>query len=129
MRSFRSVIATAVSQYWWIAVIVAVMACMHAVGTEGKPNTDAQPAADLSGPVACGSSSCGSGQLCVDQQMDGPDGSSDATDNYSCGNAPANCPLVQCSGVGGSGACPPCLALCEGDVVYDGQRTVTCYPF
>jgi hypothetical protein len=126
MRSFRSPIATGVSRYGWVVVLVAAIACMHSVG---KSDVDAPPPVDLSGPVTCGSAMCGSGQLCVDQQMDGPDGSSDATDNYSCTNAPANCPLQQCSGVGGSGVCPQCLTLCEGDVTYDGSRMVTCYPY
>jgi len=92
------------------------------------------PGPDLSGSIACGEMTCGSGQLCVDFERDGSDGSADPIDEYSCRTPDPGCPLVECNGScadhSGPDCCPMCIIdLCGPIGGYDGERSVSCYGF
>ncbi|HTR49569.1 MAG TPA: hypothetical protein VMJ10_02615 [Kofleriaceae bacterium] len=124
MRPFLTWIATRLSRFRYVAGIAVVVACLH--------STAPQP--DLSGTVACGDFTCGTGELCFDSERDGSNGSADPIDEFSCLTPPADCPLYACDGqcpAGGNGnlpCCPACLVdgpLCS----YDGKRDVGCVGF
>jgi hypothetical protein len=105
---------------------VGVVSCVHTLAT---------PEPDLSGSIACGVMTCNSGELCIDKEVDGPGGSNDPIEEYSCATPPPSCPLVACNGTcgingGPSSCCPSCIAnLCGPIVSYDGERSVGCYGF
>ncbi len=89
---------------------------------------------DLSGSVACGTMTCGDGQLCIDSTRDGSEGSSNEIETFSCATPPADCQLLECSyecpHEGVSNCCPPCIVgLCGGIPGYDGSRNVSCVGF
>jgi hypothetical protein len=93
MRVERSEFMTSVSRF---AVVLAISACSQ----RSAATFDAPPATSLAGPVACGSASCGSGQLCYAQAA----GIADAGITYQCATVAAGCTVFDCSG----SACPAC---------------------
>jgi hypothetical protein len=116
MRRLLSIFATWLSRFCCLAAI----AC-----AQPESNVDL-----LEGMVACGTTTCGTGELCIDLVSDGSDGSEDPIDTYSCVAPPSDCPLDMCFGTSGSDACPPCLInLCGPVTNFDGERTLTCYGF
>jgi hypothetical protein len=87
------------------AVWIAISACSSSSGS----TVDAPHPTSLAGTVACGTSVCGSGQLCY-IQYSGIDAGSGDNNNYYCAMPPNGCVVFDCGG----GACPMCaLAGCE----------------
>ena len=72
-------------------------------GSSGTSTVDAPHATSLSGSVACGSATCGQGQLCY-EQFSGFDAGSNGGTYYYCQPAPSGCIVFDCRG----SACPGC---------------------
>jgi hypothetical protein len=110
-----------------VVVVAASCAAEHAMSSE-------HTLVDLSGTIVCGPTTCGDGELCIDQFLDGSNGSNDGTYHYSCVPAPVACPLAascsyDCSVRPGPQCCPTCVAeLCVG-IPSEAARKVSCVGF
>jgi hypothetical protein len=125
MTSSRSSITTRVSRFPYLVAISAIVACMHAAATR----------TELDGSFPCGTLTCGSGQICVDNGICGSN-NPEPPDTYACETPSESCSLASCNynDITGSasGNCPQCvLDLCKGSAGYnnasfDGERSLDC---
>jgi hypothetical protein len=75
----------------------------------GLGGTDAATPTSLAGSAACGTGTCGSGELCVEQESGIANDAGVATTTTNCSPVGAGCIVTDCDGSG----CPTCVAeLC-----------------
>jgi hypothetical protein len=90
----------------------------------------------LVGSVACGTTSCGSGELCTTTPVQPPDG----TVSYQCLAVPTSCPAFDCQSVDPHVTCPSCtpcpacmMELCayypDAQNIQLAGRTLSCPSF
>jgi len=99
-----------------IAIAFAIAGCLPSPSPKPTP---------LDGTVDCSGMTCGSGQMCIEQNT--APNTQDYT--YSCEDVPAGCKVYNCSDApGGQGTgCSECLlTLCAGARHYVEGRTLTC---
>jgi hypothetical protein len=96
----------------WLAVSCAIslVACVN-------QSQSSHEGPSLIGPIACVTTTCGDGEICMNTELDGSGGSADPIEHYSCVMPAAGCSLFACSyscrDRQGPSCCPSCIAdLC-----------------